>query len=185
METVVTGDRTVPESGTYDIDAAASTVRFRMSSFLGLVPVRGDFAVAGGRITVSDSLPASTVDVSLRADTFASGMARRDAHVKSADYLDAATYPDITFAGGGPTVPPAGLATLPGELTVRGVTRPVTVTVDAVDVTDGRLTARASATVDRYAFGVTAGKGMTGRRLKMLIEVRADLRPAGQTSTMG
>ncbi|MFD0554782.1 YceI family protein [Streptomyces rectiviolaceus] len=56
---------------------------------------------------------------------------------------------------------------------MRGVTQPVAVTVGAV-VPDGRrLTLEGTATVDRYAFGVTTAKGMTGRRLKIDLSVEA------------
>ncbi|QEU97891.1 YceI family protein [Streptomyces kanamyceticus] len=161
-----------PEPGTYVIDAKASAVRFRTRSVFGLVPVRGTFAVARGAVTVADAVEESTVDVAIRADSFDSGLARRDEHVRSADYLDAAAHPEIVFRGHrirftGP------LAVLEGELTVRGVSGPVEVSVDAVTVDERRLAVRGTATVDRYALGVTKANGMTGRRLHVDLDVHA------------
>lgn len=163
----------MPERGTYEIDTAASTVRFRTRTVFGLFPVRGTFGIGRGRITVADAVEASSVDVTIRADTFDSGLARRDRHVASADYLDAAEYPKIEFRSRRVTESAEGTAVLPGELTVRGVTQPVAVTVGAI-VPDGpRLAFEDTATVDRYAFGVTTAKGMTGRRLKIHFAVEA------------
>ncbi|ATL25296.1 YceI family protein [Streptomyces formicae] len=172
MDTPKTGPLSAPEPGTYVIDAQASAVRFRTRSVLGLVPVRGTFAVARGAVTVADAAEESTVDVAIRADTFDTGLARRDEHVRSADYLDTATHPEIDFRGH--RVRYAGQqAVLEGELTVRGVTGPVAVSVDAITVDGRRLAVRGTATVDRYAFGLTKAKGMTGRRLRVELDVHA------------
>ncbi|MGW6057090.1 YceI family protein [Streptomyces sp. NPDC055189] len=166
-------EQSVPESGTYEIDPAASTVRFRTRTVFGLFPVRGTFGIGRGQITVTDAVEDSSVDVTIRADTFDSGLGRRDRHVVSADYLDAAGYPEIEFRSRRVAETARGTAELPGELTVRGVTQPVSVTVGAV-VPDGRrLIVEGTATVDRYAFGVTTAKGMTGRRLKLRLAIEA------------
>ncbi|MFI8872816.1 YceI family protein [Streptomyces sp. NPDC055243] len=166
-------DLRVPESGTYEIDAAASTVRFRTRAVFGLFPVRGTFGIGWGRITVADAVENSAVDVTVRAGTFDSGLGRRDRHVVSADYLDAAEYPEIEFRGGRVTRAATGPAALQGELTVRGVTRPLDVMVGTITQDGPRLTVEGTATVDRYAFGVTTAKGMTGRHLKIDLAVEA------------
>ncbi|MFH8487213.1 YceI family protein [Streptomyces longisporoflavus] len=166
-------EQNVPESGTYEIDPMASTVRFRTRTVFGLFPVRGTFDIGRGVITVTDAVEDSVVEVTIRADTFDSGLEGRDRHVVSADYLDAAGHPEIGFRSRRVAESATGTAELPGELTVRGVTRPIAVTVGAV-VSDGRrLTAEGTATVDRYAFGVTTAKGMTGRRLKLRLTIEA------------
>lgn len=165
--------RSVPETGTYEIDTAASTVRFRTRTVFGLFPVRGTFGISRGRITVAEPVDASSVEVTVRADSFDSGLGRRDRHVMSADYLDAARHPEIGFRGREVTRSTTGTPVLRGELTVRGVTRPVDVTVGAVLLNGRRLTVEGTATVDRYAFGVTTAKGMTGRRLEMELAVEA------------
>ncbi|GGV30286.1 hypothetical protein GCM10010277_13700 [Streptomyces longisporoflavus] len=166
-------EQNVPESGTYEIDPMTSTVRFRTRTVFGLLPVRGTFDIVRGVITVTDVVEDSAVDVTIRADTFDSGLKRRDRHVVSADYLDAAGHPEIGFRSSRVAESATGTAELRGELTVRGVTRPVAVTVGAVASDGRRLTAEGTATVDRYAFGVTTAKGMTGRRLKLRLTIEA------------
>ncbi|MGW6399803.1 YceI family protein [Streptomyces sp. NPDC055134] len=166
------GEHPVPESGTYEIDPATSSVNFRMRTVFGLFPVRGSFRITRGRIDVSGPVEKSTVDVRIGADTFDSGLARRDEHVRSADYLDVATHPEFAFRGDGVEVGSNG-AVLTGELTVLGLTRQVDVHVESVTVEGRRLTVVGSAVVDRYAFGVTTAKGMTGRRLTVRLDVRA------------
>ncbi|MGW7270917.1 YceI family protein [Streptomyces sp. NPDC054864] len=173
MALAVRKDQTVPESGTYEIDTAASTVSFRTRTVFGLFPVRGSFGISRGRITVADAVEESSVDVTVGTDSFDSGLERRDRHVTSADYLDAAEHPEIGFRSRRVTRSASEAAVLQGELTVRGVTRPVAVSIGRVALNGRRLTVEGTATIDRYAFGVTTAKGMTGRRLKIQLSVEA------------
>ncbi|CAM5684228.1 Protein YceI [Streptomyces alboniger] len=135
MERAATRRQAPPETGTYAIDAEASVVRFRTRSVFGLFPVRGTFALAGGSVTVAAPAEVSTVDATIRADSFASGLRRRDAHVRSADYLDAAGHPEILFRSTG--LRRAGDGAVLAGLTVRGVTRPVDVGVREVAAEGG------------------------------------------------
>ncbi|WP_367123328.1 YceI family protein [Streptomyces phytohabitans] len=162
-------------AGTYEIDPAASTVRFATRAMFGLLPVRGTFALARGRVVVAgaDGAPEPSVAVTVEAASFDSGNSKRDDHVRSADYLDVQDHPEITFRSEGFERSGEDVA-LRGELTVRGVTGPVVVAVDSFTAEGGRLTATGSATVDRYAFGITNGKGMTGRHLTLTLEVVAE-----------
>ena len=61
---------------------------------------------------------------------------------------------------------------LAGTLTVREVTRPVSVLAEVTDVSPGSFTARATVRIDRYDFGVTASRGLAGRYLDVTVEVR-------------
>jgi polyisoprenoid-binding protein YceI len=169
----VTAEQSPPEAGTYKIDPAVSSVGFVTRALFGMLPVRGSFTIGQGEITVAEVAEESSVEVAIEAAGFDSGNARRDEHVRSADYLDADRFPDITFRCGGVQRSGEGAA-LPGELTVRGVTQPVLLTVDAVAQDGERLTARGTATIDRYAFGITTAKGMTGRRLQFTVNVVAN-----------
>ncbi|MEU1816560.1 YceI family protein [Streptomyces roseifaciens] len=161
-----------PLPGVYRIDPEASRVRFRMRALFGLFPIKGTLSVAHGRIAVEEPESASTVEAVIPVDSFSSGHAQRDRHVRSADYLDSALHPEIRFHGGDVRRADAGV-TVHGELTVRGVARPVVLTVGQVVADGSRLTLQATAVVDRYAFGVTHAKGMTGRRLRIALDVVA------------
>ncbi|MGK5548240.1 YceI family protein [Streptomyces sp. URMC 127] len=172
------GGKNGPLPGVYRIDPDASGIRFRMRAFFGLFPVKGTLAVGHGRIVVAEPESSSSVEAVIPVDSFSSGHAQRDRHVRSADYLDSALHPEIRFRGGDVRRPdgeavPRGEAVLHGELTVRGVTRPAVLTLTEVSADGPRLSVRASAVVDRYAFGVTHAKGMTGRRLRIALDVVA------------
>ncbi len=162
----------LPAAGAYEIDQAASTVRFGTRAMFGLLPVRGTFTIGHGRITVADPAEESSVHVVMEAGSFESGNQQRDDHVKSTDYLDVARHPEIGFRSR--RLERSGAdATLHGELTVCGVTRPIAVTLGTVAHEGKRMTASGTTTIDRYAFGITKAKGMTGRHLEIILEVVA------------
>jgi polyisoprenoid-binding protein YceI len=176
--------RSFPAPATYEIDPAASKVSFVTRHMFGLGQVRGTFALKEGRITVTDpGAPGAggagdegsagvVVDVVVDPSRFDTGNPKRDDHIRSASYLEVAAYPEIVFRG--ERVERSGTeAALPGELTVRGVTRPVTVRIESFAEDGGRITATGSATIDRFDFGLTAQKGMTGRRLRVILEIVA------------
>ncbi|MFD6023360.1 YceI family protein [Streptomyces griseoluteus] len=166
------GNQLLPAAGAYEIDQAASTVRFDTRAMFGLLPVRGTFAIGHGRITVADPAEESLVHVAIEAGSFESGNQQRDDHVRSSDYLDVARHPEIGFRSQRLERSGTG-ATLYGELTVCGVIRPIAVTLGTVAHEGKRMTASGTTTIDRYAFGITKAKGMTGRHLKITLEVVA------------
>ncbi|WP_316519967.1 YceI family protein [Kitasatospora brasiliensis] len=155
------------------MDPMGSSVRFETRALFGLLPVRGTLTVGRGLITVADAVEESSVDVVILAAGFESGNRQRDDHVRSADYLDADGHPEIGFRSARLERSVAG-ALLDGELTVRGTTGPCAVTVESIAF-DGRgFTARGIAMVDRYAFGITKAKGMTGRYLTITVDITAN-----------
>ena len=156
----------LPTAGRYVVDPAASSVRFSTRHVFGLGPVRGTFAVSSGTITV-DGDRVEGVGV-VDAGSVATGNGTRDGQVRSSRYLDVERHPEITLQAAGRLPGP-----VPGELTARGGTAPVELTVVEADEADGVLTVRLTTTVDRYAHGITAQKGMTGRRLQLELTARA------------
>lgn len=167
MQTKPDHTATTPQLGRYEIDTGSSTVRFRTRHLFGLGPVRGSFAIRGGTVDVAEPLAASRVRAEIDAASFRTGNAARDAAVRSARLLDADSHPVMTFAS-----ERTDGATLTGTLTVRGVTRPVTLSIEESAVAPGSFTARASTRIDRTEFGVTASRGLAGRHLDLTLEVR-------------
>jgi polyisoprenoid-binding protein YceI len=172
MTTMTSHAVTIPATGEYRIDPARTTVTFATRHVLGLAPVRGTFPLRGGHIRVAEPLEDSTVRATIDAAGFYSGTAARDATVTSATYLDAARHPDIVFASTALGRDADGWV-LAGTLTVRGVTRPVPVRVHELSTVGSVLRVRASARVDRHEFGITAGRGITGRRITLTLDVFA------------
>ncbi|MFI7680319.1 YceI family protein [Actinophytocola sp. NPDC049390] len=162
---------TVPTAGTYRIEPGESTISFATRHLFGLAPVRGTFALRDGVVHVASPADLSTVRATIDAGSVDTGVAARDNTVRSRQYLDVARHPDITFTANG--VARDGGWALRGELTVRDRAEPLDVRIDEVRVLDDRLRVRASAEVDRYVWGVTAMKGMTGRRLRFALSLSA------------
>ncbi|MEV4183373.1 YceI family protein [Streptosporangium canum] len=158
--------------GVYRIDPGATTVRFTTRAVFGLLPVQGFFTVDHGRILITEDIGDSAVDVVIRAASFESGNPQRDEHVRSSDYLDAPVHPEIVFRSRDVKRSAEG-ASVQGSLTVRGVTRPTVLTLGPVVTDDQCLRAQAATSIDRYAFGLTKAKGMTGRHLGITLEVIA------------
>lgn len=156
-----------PPVGRYEIDTSRSTVRFRTRHLFGLAPVRGTFAIRGGTIEVAEPPTGSTAHAEIDAASFRTGNPARDKTVRSARFLGASRYPVMTFVSERLTPP-----TVPGTLTVRGVTRPVALSIEHLEVEPGSFTARAAVRIDRTEFGVTASPGMAGRRLDLTVEIR-------------
>lgn len=149
-------------TGTWTLDPAHSEIGFSVRH-AGISKVRGRFTEVSA--TVVHEHGASTVEATAQAASFESGNADRDAHIRSADFLDVEAYPTVDFKGvhrGGD---------LSGELTIHGVTKPVTFSVDVVGQAvdpfgNTRLGLEATTTINRKDFGLTwnaplqAGAGM-------------------------
>ena len=105
--------------------AAEFCARHMMVSF-----VRGHFKSVHGTLDFDAENPSETsVEATIDARGLWSGEPDRDAHLRSADFLDAENHPTITFRGRGVELVGANEGKLSGELTIRGVTRPVTLDV--------------------------------------------------------
>ncbi|GAA1952906.1 YceI family protein [Amycolatopsis minnesotensis] len=163
---------TIPPAGEYTIDPGRSAVTFATRHFFGLGGVRGSFGLASGRLTVAEPVEESTVAAAIDAGSFKTGSGARDRVVKSKQYLESERFPEIRFASAG-VREQDGEWVLDGTLTVKDSTQPVRLTVDEVAAEAGTITAHAHVRIDRYAFGVTAQKGMTGRHLDLALDITA------------
>jgi polyisoprenoid-binding protein YceI len=124
---------------------------------------------------VDGSLPSSWVRLTVQAASFATGNADRDSAVRSRRLLAADRYPEITFVSTA-LEQDAGVWLLRGRLCVRGHDGSADASLRASRWDSSLLRVRATATVDRYAFGITGMKGLAGRRLRLCFDIAA--RPA-------
>ena len=165
-----------PRPGRYTVDSMASTVTFSTRHLFGLAPVRGTFTMRSGSVEVAEHLAATSIRAEIDTASFSTGNRQRDRRVRSARFLDVDRQPLITFVsgrvevgdgadGGGDGV------TVDGTLTVGAVSRPVSLLVDRIFISSEGFTARARTCVDRTEFGVTAARGLAGRRLDLTLEV--------------
>ena len=171
----------LPGSGTWVFDTSHSSVEF-VARHLMVSKVRGGFGTFSGTVQVAEPITDSTVEVVIDAASFTSGDENRDAHVRGEDFLDVERFPQIVFKGSGPRQSGAGWV-LPGELTIRDVTRPVELEVEALGVLAdpwGNEKAALSATteIDREEFGVTwnaaleTGGVLVGPKVRIEIDVQ-------------
>ena len=175
-------DVTIPEAGTYAIDPSHSAVEF-VVRHLGLAKVRGRFNSFSGTIRVADDPTESAVDVTIESASIDTRDAKRDEHLRSPDFLDAAGHPNLGFHS--TAVRRAGDDWhVDGELTIRGVTRPVTLELEfegAVQDPWGlpRIGCSATTEVDREAFGLTwnqaleSGGFLVGKQVRIELSVEA------------
>ncbi len=129
--------------------------------------MRGTFAIRVGTVDVTGPLSSSRVHAELDAMSFRTGNDQRDAAVRSPKFLNADRYPLITFASDR-----VDATTVSGTLTVCGVPRPARLSVVRCEVLADAFTVRATTRVDRTEFGVTAARGMAGRRIDLTLEIR-------------
>ncbi|PXY22607.1 YceI family protein [Prauserella muralis] len=163
----------IPAEGRYRLDPARSTVSFTTRHMFGLGKVRGTFALREGHVDVADPVEGSSARAVVAATAFDTGNATRDTTVRSGQYLDAENHPDIVFVSTGLT-DQDGVWVLRGSLTVRGSSRPVEVHLRRAAAEGERLRLLASSRIDRYDFGITAMKGMTGRYLDVVLDLVAE-----------
>jgi polyisoprenoid-binding protein YceI len=117
------GSTDVPPAGVYVLDTAHSTVSAK-AHHLGLATVTGRFTDFAGVLTVADDATRSRVEVEIVAASIETGNAQRDAHLRSADFLDVGRHPTLRFEADAVVRADSGWL-LPGHLTLVGTTRPV------------------------------------------------------------
>jgi polyisoprenoid-binding protein YceI len=170
---------------TWKLDPSHTTVEF-VAKHMMITTVRGRFAEFEGTIVADEvDVASSSVDVTFKAASIDSSAEQRDGHLRSADFLDVETYPDVTFKSTRVEGTKAKFR-VTGDLTIRGVTRPIT--LDATfegmgkDPWGGTRSAfSASGKFDRRDFGLTwnvaleAGGILVSNDVKIQIEAQAVL----------
>ncbi|MCK6550448.1 YceI family protein [Myxococcota bacterium] len=167
----------------WTLDAAHTTVGFSVRHMM-ITNVRGAFQKVSGEATYDTARPeASTVKATIEVASIDTRDEKRDGHLKSPDFFDVERYPTITFTSTG--VKRDGDALLvAGDLTIHGVTRPVTLKVDEVsaELQDPwgmrRIGATAKTKIKRSDFGMTwnaaleAGGILVGDEISIDLEVQ-------------
>ncbi len=168
---------------TYTIDPAHSSAHFVVRHMM-ISNVRGTFTKLEGTVEYDPEKPAETkIAAAIDAASFSTREPQRDTHLRSADFLEVEKYPSITFRSTGVEPAGEGEGKVTGELTIHGVTRQVTLSVEGPteELRDpwGNLRLGASATtkIKRSDFGLTynavleTGGFLVGDELKLEVEV--------------
>jgi len=150
---------------------------------------RGSFGTFSGSVVIGEDPYQSSVEVTIDPTSVSTGDAKRDEHLRSADFFDAEQFPEITFSSTKVRDHKGDRFVLEGDLTVHGVTRPVV--LDAV--IEGIATSpwgtqavgfSATTELDREAFGLTwnqtleTGGVLVGKTVKVEIEAEINRRQA-------
>ncbi|TDC59845.1 polyisoprenoid-binding protein [Micromonospora sp. KC207] len=171
---------TIPAAGTYLLDVAHKRVGF-VARHMMVSKVRGEFADATATITIAEDPMQSSVSATIQAASISTAQADRDAHLCSPEFLDVEAFPTLEYRSTGVKSRNGNEFVLSGELTLKGVTRPVELEVEFEGV--GRspfgqdiFGFSASTEIDREDFGLTwnvaleTGGVLVGKKIKIEIE---------------
>lgn len=173
----------VPSPGKWRIDPDHTNVGF-VAPHLVVAKVRGGFRQVSGTICLGPTPKESWVDVTVETGSVDTGLRVRDDHLRSEDFLDAANHPHMRFRSTDLEAFDGRTGKLTGDLTMRGVTRPVTLNLEYLgSVTDHlgqpKVVFEANAQIDREEFGLVwnrpleAGGLLVGRHIELQIEAQA------------
>jgi polyisoprenoid-binding protein YceI len=167
----------------WTFDPAHSSASFKVRHLM-VARVRGHLGPVSGRVELDEQdLSRSRVEVNIDARGIDTREPKRDEHLRSADFLDVANHPNVTFSSTAVKPGKDGSLEVLGNLTIRGTTRPVTLQVEALEpaVSDPwgnrKRGAAARTTINRKDFGLTwnvaleAGGVMVGEQVEIEIEV--------------
>jgi polyisoprenoid-binding protein YceI len=141
------------ETGTWQLDRTASTVALRHKTMWGLVTVKGTFSGFAGHGEVRpDGSAVGTL--TLEAASLDTKNAKRDIHLRSADFFDVDNHPDITLVVRSAELRADKTVHVVGQLTARGISRPLSFTANLAEADAEALTLNAEFTVDRDQFGM-------------------------------
>ncbi len=175
-------------SGDYQLDPAHTRIGF-VARHAMVTKVRGQFRQFEGSAHLDPTDPTkSSAQLTVEVASIDTGNEQRDGHLRSADFFDSETYPEITFVS--TSVQPAGDGyRVTGDLTIRGVTRPVELAVEVEDKFvdpwgNERVGVTASGSINRTDWGLNwnqtleAGRLLVSEKINLAIET-ALVRPAG------
>ena len=178
----------VAGAATYEIDRTHSSVGFKVRH-LGVGNVNGSFQDFAGTFEFDPADERTwKAEATIQTASITTGNERRDNHLRSADFFDAAAHPTLTFKSTGARKTAEGTYELMGDLTMRGVTKPVVLALELLGTTtdpQGNLRAGFSAAgkINRKDFGVSwsqtldNGGLVVGEEVRILLEIEGVAKP--------
>lgn len=168
--------------GTWTIDASHSSVSF-VARHLVVSKVRGRFDVFAGAITIAEDRLQSKVDATIEVGSVNTSDESRDGHLKSPDFFDAEQFPTITFATTSVRTDGSDYV-LVGDLTIKGVTRPVELELEFNGVEGDpwggtRAGFSAETEINRKDWGLEwnvlleTGGALVGEKIKIQLDIEA------------
>jgi polyisoprenoid-binding protein YceI len=169
---------------TYNLDPNHTFPSFTADHFGGLSVWRGKFDSSSGKVVYDKDAKAGSIDVTVDMSSIDFGMPKLNEHAKSAEMFEVAKYPTASYSGKFTKFNGTAPAEAQGTLTMHGVTKPVTLTIDSFKCMQNPLShkevcgAEASATVNRADFGVSYGEKL-GFKMDVKLQIQVEGSPAG------
>jgi polyisoprenoid-binding protein YceI len=154
------------QAANYQIDPDHSSFQFKVRHLM-VSNVKGDFNKAKGSVIIDDSnITNLKVELTIETASVDTGHAKRDEHLRNADFFDVAKYPTVTFVSKKVIQAGQGKLKVTGDLTLHGVTREITMDVEGPtqEIKDpwGKFRRGATATgkINRKDFGLTWNRAL-------------------------
>ena len=174
----------VPPAGAYAFDKSHTTLGFVARHMLS--KVRGRFTEFDGEVTVGQSVEDSTVTVEIKAASVNTDSEQRDGHLRGDDFFDVEHYPNLAFTSTGLRAGEGNAFELDGRLTIKDVTRPVTLQGEFLGtgpgMQGGTLAAfSAQTTINREDWDLTwnvaveTGGLLVGKKVDIVLDVELHL----------
>lgn len=167
---------------TWTIDASHSSAQFQVRHLM-ISNVRGDFSKMSGKVVFDGKNYAGIkAEAVIEVASINTREPKRDEHLRSADFFDAASHPTITFKSKRVEGVSGNKFNLVGDLTMRGVTREVTLNVEATPIVKGmrgetRIGATATTRLNRQDYGISwnrtldAGGVVVGNEVQVTVDL--------------
>ena len=171
-------------SGTYTIDPTHSEIGFSVRHAM-VTTVRGQFAEYDGKLQLDGANPAaSTAEVTIKVVSIDTNQEQRDGHLRTGDFFDAESHPEITFTSTAAEQVDAETYRLTGDLTIKGIAKPVSIDFTfngaAKDLYGNeRVGFEGSTTINRTDWGLSynaaleTGGVLIGEKVKLSFDISA------------
>ncbi len=168
---------------TWKLDPAHSHAEFKVRHMM-ISNVKGSFTGLAGTLVENADTTLSTVEASIPISTVSTGDAQRDGHLKSADFFEADKYPEMTFQSTRVQKKDEGEYAVTGDLTLHGVTKPVTFAVEGPTAPgkdpwgNTRIGVSATTKINRKDFGLgwnaalETGGVLVGEDVQISLEIQ-------------
>ncbi len=163
----------------YKIDPFHTFPNFRINH-LGFSTMHGRFGKTEGMLTIDWAKNTGSVDITIDAASVDTGMKKRDDHLRSPDFINAAEFPEITYKSTKVTINKDKTAKVEGNLTIMGVSKPVALDVKSINCGDHPMQKGvyvcgfdAEGKFKRSDFGVTYALPAVGDEMMLSLEVEA------------
>jgi len=162
----------------YTVDPAHTYPSFEINH-LGFSTMHGSFDATSGKITLDPAGKSGSIEITIDATSIDTGHGKRDEHLKSEEFFNVAKFPTLSYKSSKLKFNGDKLSGADGELTLLGVTRPVSLAVTAFNCGAHPMTkkpvcgANATATIKRSEFGMMTYVPNIGDEVRISIEVEA------------